>query len=177
MTTLETERMTLRPFTIDDVDDVLRLFSDPVAMQFSLTGVRDRVATAAWLELVIDRTQRDGHGFWAAILKETGAYVGHAGLLRQQVEGRDEVEIAYWFLRSHWNRGLATEAARACRNYGFGKLNRERLISLIVPGNVASRRVADKVGMNLEREAVWKNTLVCVYAMNREIRARTRSAR
>ena len=167
MTTLETERMTLRPFTMDDVDDVLRLFSDPVAMQFSLTGVRDRAATTAWLELVIARTRHDGHGFWAALLNETGTYVGHAGLLKQQVEGRDEVEIAYWFLRSHWNRGLATEAACACRDYGLGELDRDRLISLIIPENVASRRVAEKVGMRLEREAVWKNARVCVYAMTR----------
>ena len=175
MTIVETERMTLRPFTMDDVDNVLRLFSDPVAMKFSLTGVRDRAATAAWLELVIARTVHDGHGFWAAILDETGDYVGHAGLLKQQVEGRDEVEIAYWFLRSHWNRGLATEAACACRDYGFGELNRDRLVSLIIPENVASRRVAEKVGMRLEREAVWKQTRLCVYAANREIRARTRS--
>jgi len=167
MTILETERMTLRPFTMDDVDDLLRLFSDPVAMRFSLTGVRDRAATVEWLELVIARTRRDGHGFWAATLNESGEYLGHAGLLKQQVEGRDEVEIAYWFLRSHWNQGLAPEAACACRDYGLGELRRERLVSLIVPENVASRRVAEKVGMNLEREAVWKNTRVCVYAMTR----------
>jgi RimJ/RimL family protein N-acetyltransferase len=167
MSTFETDRMVLRPFTVDDADAVYGIFSDPVAMRFSITGVRDRAATAVWLARAISVFDEHGYGFWAAILKETGAYVGHAGLLPQEVEGRREVEIAYWFLQSHWNRGLATEAARACRDRGFRELDRRRLISLIVPENVASRRVAEKVGMILEREVVWKNTRMLMYARTR----------
>jgi RimJ/RimL family protein N-acetyltransferase len=167
MSTFETERMVLRPFTVDDADAVYGIFSDPVAMLFSITGVRDRAATAVWLARAIAIYDEHGYGFWAAILKETGAYVGHAGLLPQEVEGRREVEIAYWFLRSHWRRGLATEAACACRDRGFRELDRRRLISLIVPENVASRRAAQKVGMILERETVWKNTRMFVYARTR----------
>jgi RimJ/RimL family protein N-acetyltransferase len=167
MSTFETERMVLRPFVADDADVVHGIFSDPVAMRYSITGVRNHAATAAWLKRAIAVFDEHGYGFWAAILKETGAYVGHAGLLPQEVEGRREVEIAYWFLRSHWDRGLATEAARACRDYGFRELDRRRLISLIVPENVASRRVAEKVGMRLEREAVWKDTRMLVYALTR----------
>lgn len=176
MIELETERMLLRPLARDDVDGVHEVFRDPVAMRFSITGVRDRAGTAEWLKRATSIFERDGHGFWAARLKETGAYVGHAGLLLQQVDGRDEVEIAYWFRRSFWNRGLATEAACACRDHGFDVLGRERLISLIVPENVASRRVAEKVGMSLERETVWKNTRVCVYAMA-ALSVRRRTAR
>jgi RimJ/RimL family protein N-acetyltransferase len=167
MSTFETERMILRPFAAGDADAVYGLFSDPVAMRYSITGVRDRAATAAWLERVIAIHDAHGHGFWAAVLKETGAYVGHAGLLPQEVEGRREVEVAYWFLQSHWNRGLATEAACACRDYGFRELDRRRLISLIVPENVASQRVAEKVGMSLEREAIWKSTRMLVYSLTR----------
>ena len=167
MSTFETERMVFRPFVMDDADAVYGIFSDPVAMRYSITGVRDRAATEAYLARAITIHEEHGHGFWAAILKETGAYVGHAGLLPQEVEGRREVEIAYWFLRSHWNRGLATEAACACRDYGFRELDRRRLISLIVPENVASQRVAEKVGMRLEREAVWKGTRMLVYALTR----------
>lgn len=167
MSTLETERMVLRPLTAGDADAVYGIFSDPLAMRFSITGVRDRAETAAWLARAIAIHDEHGHGFWAAILKETGAYVGHAGLLPQEVEGRREVEIAYWFLRSHWNRGLATEAACACRDYGLHDLHRRRLISLIVRENAASRRVAEKVGMRLEREAIWKDTRMLVYALSR----------
>ena len=168
MTGLETERMILRPLTADDVDRVVPFFTDPVAMRFSLTGMRDREGIKLWLERALRRYDEDGHGFLAATLKQTGAYVGHAGLLTQEVEGQSEVEIAYSFLRSHWGRGLATEAACACRDYGFRQMGRDRLVSIIVPQNSASRRVAQKVGMHLEREAIWSNVRVLVYAMTRE---------
>jgi ribosomal-protein-alanine N-acetyltransferase len=85
----------------------------------------------------------------------------------QQVEGKDEVEIGYLFLRKFWDRGLATEAARAARDHGFNTLGYERLVSLIDPGNLASRRVAEKIGLTLEKE-IWKwNKEICVYALRK----------
>jgi RimJ/RimL family protein N-acetyltransferase len=68
------------------------------------------------------------------------------------VDGRDEVEIGYSFVRRHWNSGFATEAAIACRNFRFADLNLSHLVSLIDPANRASRRVAEKVGMSCEKE-------------------------
>jgi ribosomal-protein-alanine N-acetyltransferase len=75
------------------------------------------------------------------------------------------VEIGYLFLRKLWGQGLATEAARACRDYGFNQLGYRRLISLIGPANLASRRVAEKVGMTLEKEIIKWNMPICVYAI------------
>jgi ribosomal-protein-alanine N-acetyltransferase len=81
----------------------------------------------------------------------------------QEVEGSEEVEIGYLFLRRFWGRGLATEAARAVRDHGFA-LGYRRLVSIIDPQNLASRRVAEKAGLTLEKE-VWKsNKKVCVYS-------------
>jgi ribosomal-protein-alanine N-acetyltransferase len=162
---IETERLRLRPFALRDLDDVHALFTDPVVMRFSISGVRDRHASREWLESVIDKYREHGHGFLAAILKEEDRYVGHAGLLLQEVDGRREIEIAYWFLRRYWGRGLATEAACACRDYGLDVLGCRRLISLIDPENVASRRVAEKVGMIREKLTTWKDTQVCVYSL------------
>ena len=94
--------------------------------------------------------------------------MGQCGLICQpDVDGQAETEIAYLFLRTHWNRGLATEAAIACRDYGFETLKLEHLVSLIDPKNLPSRRVAEKVGMHVEKEVEierW-NKLVCVYGM------------
>ena len=95
------------------------------------------------------------HGFvlWAAIRKDTGHFAGQCGLaLQRNVDGRDEVEIGYLFLRELWNAGFATEAAIACRDFGFADLGLTHLVSLIDPANGASKRVAEKVGMSLEKE-------------------------
>jgi RimJ/RimL family protein N-acetyltransferase len=89
----------------------------------------------------------------------------------QEVEGRQEVEIGYLFLRKLWGQGLATEAARACRDYAVNRLGHTRLISLIDPGNLASRRVAEKVGMSREKEIVKWNKRLCVYTLAAEERS------
>jgi len=67
----------------------------------------------------------------------------------QEVDGVEEVEIGYHIRRDLWGQGLATEAAQACRDYGFSQLGFDKLISLINPANIASRRVAEKNGMRL----------------------------
>ena len=91
-------------------------------------------------------------GLWATLLKENGAFIGRCGLLPWEIEGRDEVEVAYLIDKRYWGQGLATEAARAIRNLAFEKLNLSRLICLIDPDNAASQRVAQKIGMSLEKK-------------------------
>jgi RimJ/RimL family protein N-acetyltransferase len=93
-----------------------------------------------------------GFGLWALVLKENGEVIGDCGLVVQQIEGVGEVEIGYHVRRDLWGQGFATEAAQACREYGFHQLGRDRLISLIHPANRASRRVAEKNGMTLTKE-------------------------
>jgi RimJ/RimL family protein N-acetyltransferase len=110
-----------------------------------------------------------GFGLWAAILKDSDEFAGQCGLVAQEVEGKDEVEIGYLFLRRFWGRGLATEAARACRDHGFDTLGYDRLVSLIDPGNLASRRVAEKVGMTLEKQTHKWGKNISVYAIDAPI--------
>lgn len=86
------------------------------------------------------------------------------------VEGREEVELGWHVKRSHWGRGIAPEAAAACRDHAFGALGLERLISLIRPENIPSRRVAEKIGMTVDGEVAygsmgWPHL---VYAIHRE---------
>lgn len=165
---LETNRLFLRQLTLDDVDHLMGIFSDPEAMQY-YPATKNCEEAIAWIQWNLDSYTRHGFGQWAAMLKDTDAFVGQCGLVMQRdVDGRDEVEIGYSFLRRYWNRGLATEAARACRDYGFGTLKLRRLVSLIDRGNVASVRVAEKVGLRWEREIARWGKRVSVYAIERE---------
>ena len=112
--------------------------------------------------------RRFGYGLWATILKEDESYIGRCGLINQTIEGRDDVEMGYLIKRELWNRGLTTEAAMAIRDHAFNELNISRLISIIHPLNIASQRVAEKVGMRLERMAPFKSWgQVMIYAVEK----------
>ena len=149
---IETDRLALRHLNLGDVDALLRIFSDPEAMRY-YPATKGRQEAIDWIEWNLKSYKDHGFGLWAAIRKDTGHFAGQCGLaLQRNVDGRDEVEIGYLFLRDVWNAGFATEAAIACRDFGFAKLGRDRLVSLIDPANGASKRVAEKVGMSLEKE-------------------------
>jgi RimJ/RimL family protein N-acetyltransferase len=102
------------------------------------------------------------------ILKSTSELIGDCGLVRQSVDGVDEIEIGYHVRRDLWGQGYASEAARACRDHGFSTLSAERLISLIRPENVSSRRVAEKNGMTIWKEVTRANLLHYVYAIRHD---------
>jgi len=143
---LETERLRLRLLTLADVDRVLSIFSDPVAMKH-FASTRDRAMTIASIERNLARYEADGYGFWACLRKDDGEYLGNCGLLKQEVNGRHYVEVGYHFLRKHWGRGYASEAAIACRDHAFIALGVDEVISLIVAANESSICVARRNGM------------------------------
>ena len=162
---LETERLALRRMDMSDVDNLLGIFSDPVAMRY-YPATKSRAEAEEWVRRTLGNYRAHGFGLWVADLKDTGEFAGQCGLTVQEVEGKKEIEIGYLFLRKFWGRGLATEAAKAARDHGFA-LGYRRLISIIDPQNLASRRVAEKTGLKLEKE-VWKwNKLVCIYSTSR----------
>jgi [ribosomal protein S5]-alanine N-acetyltransferase len=164
---LETDRMALRRMEMSDFDDLMGIFSDPVAMRY-YPGTKSRQEVEEWVRWTLESYRDHGFGLWVALLKDSGKFAGQCGLTVQEVEGKEEVEIGYLFLREFWGRGLATEAARAARDHGFHALGYERLVSLIDPGNLPSRRVAERVGLTLEKE-VWKwNKNICVYAISKD---------
>ncbi|WP_407691126.1 GNAT family N-acetyltransferase [Rubrobacter marinus] len=100
----------------------------------------------------------------------TGAFVGFAGLLRQEdrPEGEHETEVGWRLDRSFWGQGLATEGARASQRHGFEALELERIISITVPENAASRRVMEKAGLTFRGETSWRGYGVVWYAADRE---------
>ena len=165
--TLETARLILRPFREEDVDLLAKLMADPNFMRFSL-GVYDRQKTATFLEKVIGWERAGLPSQFALIERSERAFIGYCGFYHHPAEGIDDVEIGYRLDPAYWNRGLATEAARAVRDHGFRGLKLPRVISLVHPENIPSRRVAEKNGMTLEKEILFKGFPTLVFAMRRE---------
>ena len=166
MSILETERLRLREFVADDVDALFAVLSDAETMRYYPAPL-DRAGVAEWIERNRRRYADAGHGLWAMVLKSSSEVVGDCGLTRQTVDGVDEIEIGYHVRRDLWGRGYAPEAAGACRDYGFARLGADRLISLIRPENQSSRRVAEKIGLSLWKEVVWRDLPHCVYVIRR----------
>ena len=152
----ETDRLILRQFTPDDLDVLAALFADPEVMRFSL-GVKTREQVHELLDRAIRNYAPDGWGFglWAAVLKRTSDVTGYCGLSRfDDVDGQPEIEIGYRHFPAYWGQGIGTEAATAVRDVAFGKLGLTRLICMIEAENIASVRVAEKIGMTWEKEIV-----------------------
>lgn len=161
---VETERLTLRRYRLGDLDDLAPILGDAETMRF-YPAPKTREEARQWIERNLRRYEQDGFGLWAMVLKETGEFAGNCGLVAQVVDEREEVEIAWHVKRSLWGQGLATEAAMACRDHGFAVLGLERIISLIRPANVPSRRVAEKIGMSVETVTIWGGLPHFVYAL------------
>ena len=163
---LETARLTLREFVPEDADALAQVISDPETMRY-YPAPCSRIQVDEWIERNRQRYRNDGVGLWAMVLKSTGENIGDCGITRQQVDGESLYEIGYHLRRDHWGQGLATEAAIACREWGFAHLPVDRLISLIRLENEPSRRVAERNGMTIWKEITWRGFPHYVYSVPR----------
>ena len=148
----QTDRLTLRHFNPDDGAAMDRVYGDPEVMRFS-SGVRSPEWVRQRFKRIQDEYETRGYGLWAVEERETGEVIGYCGLSSlPDVNGVPEIEIGYRLARRHWGLGYATESALAVRDVAFDCLKLERLIALIDPLNVASIRVAEKLGMQYETD-------------------------
>ena len=150
---IESSRLILRCMKPEDVAPLSAVLSDPYTMRF-YPAPFDLGAVEAWVARSMARDAETGLALWSSVLKETGEVIGDCGFIVQEIDGEKELEIGYHTRKDLWGRGLATEAARACRDHAFERLGRGRVISLIRPENLPSQRVAIKNGMH-----VWKDTI------------------
>lgn len=163
---LETERLVLRPYRWDDLDDLHAMFSDPEHMRwypepFALEGTR------AWLERTFERYRNDGFGLWIVVERGSGRFLGTAGPTLQVVDGANDVEIGWHTVPGRKGEGIAPEAGAAARDWVFANLDVDHVISLVRPENVASCRVAEKLGMRVDREVDYKGLWHRVYWIDR----------
>ena len=167
MPEIGTERLLLRAWRESDLDPYARMCSDPEVMRY-LPAPLDRRQSEEQIAGFVRHWEERGFGLWTVEHRATGAFVGFVGLLR--VENWPEggaTEVGWRLERSFWGRGLATEGARASLRYGFEVLDLERIISITLPENAASRRVMEKAGMTLRGETRWKGREVVWYAAER----------
>jgi RimJ/RimL family protein N-acetyltransferase len=162
---LETKRLILRPMQATDINALHLIFTDPKVMASFGGELFSREQMLHWLQRNLEHQNRYGYGLFSVILKEHGKLIGDCGLERMDMEGIQMAELGYDFRSEYWNQGFATEAASAVRDYAFDILRLPELISLIRVGNLASKRVAEKVGMTLTEEITrygmqyWKYSL------------------
>jgi [ribosomal protein S5]-alanine N-acetyltransferase len=160
---VRTDRLILRELTLDDSDGMFEILGDPVAMEH-YPAPRTRAETEDWIRWARDSYQRTGFGLWAVERAADGAFLGDCGPMLQPVDGEPVPEIGYHIVRREWGRGYATEAAIACRDLVLGRLGFGRVVSIVAPENLASRRVAEKVHQTM-REFVWERSgrAMCLY--------------
>jgi ribosomal-protein-alanine N-acetyltransferase len=164
---IETERLLLREFVPEDLELLAPIFADAEMMRF-YPAPFTRERSAGWIAWAMALYAERGHGLWAMVRRDDNLFLGDCGLVPQQIEGAELLEIGYHVRRDQWGRGYAPEAAAACRDYAFGHLGVARVCSIVDPLNLASRRVAERVHTQL-RMFHWQrnNREMCLYFSER----------
>lgn len=167
-TILETARVILRTWTLADADDGFRLWSDPEVMRYVGTGQPNESVeqTRGWLGRMIAHQEQHGFCFWAVVEKESNRLIGSCGMAHR-LDGGPLMDFGYTLARSHWGRGLATEAAAAALRYAFEQLRLPELVASVDSRNIASRRVLEKIGFIYQRSEQLENGVDLWYAASR----------
>lgn len=144
---IRTERLILRTFCEADADAYAAINADAAVNEF-LPGPLSRDESDALLKRNVDHRETHGFGLFAIDLRETGAFIGLAGLKHPAFEApfMPAVEIGWRLGSAHWGRGYATEAARAALAHAVDILRLDPIVSFTVPANARSRRVMEKIG-------------------------------
>jgi RimJ/RimL family protein N-acetyltransferase len=144
---LETERTIMRSWWPDDLDAVAGWMGDSEVMRF-VGGVRGRAEAWRSMATFLGHWQLRGYGLWAVQRKSDGVLIGRVGLWNP--EGWPGIELGWTFARHAWGKGFATECAVAGRDWAWANLPElDRLVSIIDPENRPSRRVAERLGMEV----------------------------
>ena len=143
---INTERLTLSPFTLDDDVFILRLLNEPSFIEnIADRGVRTREDARAYLSSgPLASYAANGFGLWRVSLRANGTPIGMCGLIRRK--GLADVDLGYAFLPEYTGQGYAVEAARAALEYGLTELGFRRIIAIVSQTNARSARVLEKLG-------------------------------
>jgi RimJ/RimL family protein N-acetyltransferase len=162
MPEIETQRLRLRPMTLEDLDALARMWADAEVMRYLPTGEpRSVEETQIELSYMVNHWRVHGFGVWAVTLKETNAFLGYCGLQylheepggvsEEALRGGTDVEVVAGLARPYWSQGIAPEATRAALRYGFEVVGLSRVVAAIHPENEASRHILDQaMGMKFD---------------------------
>ena len=159
---LETERLLLRTFTMDDGALIYDLNLDPEVTRYTFDPIRNVEQAKKILEkTILPQYALYNHGRWAVHLKTDLEFIGWCGLKARPE--RNEIDLGYRFRKNFWGKGYATEAAYACLKYGFERLNLTRIIGRAIPENQNSLKVLEKCGMTYLGEEIVEGYLHKTY--------------
>lgn len=132
----------------DDIEGVFEMRRDADVMRYIREPVLSRKEAENWVNLISSRWAAEKIGFCSLIEKRSGKFAGWCGLWQLKENG--EIEVGYAIAKNFWSRGYASESAEAFLEYGFKKLNLEKIVAVARPENTASRRVMEKIGMQFD---------------------------
>lgn len=148
---LETDRLALRRFTLDDAAFAFELVNDPAWIQnvgdrnvHSLEDARGYLSRGA-----LAAYEKVGFGMWAVTLKGSGELIGMCGLIKR--EELEDVDIGFAFLPQFRGHGYALESAKAVLDYGRAKVGLKRIVAIVSPSNRPSIRILERLGLRFER--------------------------
>lgn len=147
---LETARLVLRELTSEDAEMCFSLNSDPEVIRYTGDTSFDSVLEAQRFLNNYDHYRKYGMGRWGVIRKEDTAFLGWCGL--KYSPDVDEYDIGFRFFKAYWNKGFATEAAKACVDLGFDKFKLNMIVGRAMKVNAPSIRVLTKIGLSY-----WKD--------------------
>lgn len=149
MIILETKRLLVKASSLENFDTAYQLLSDPDIMRYVGRGPRTHEETRTGLEKMIEHRKKHGFSFGDVYEKETGLYVGRAGMIYLELnDTQPEIEVGYMLHKQYWKKGYATELAKAFIQWGFNHFSLEKIVAVINPKNDASRRVLERCGMS-----------------------------
>jgi ribosomal-protein-alanine N-acetyltransferase len=166
---IETERLILREFLPMDDEGMFELDSNPEVHRFlGNKPVKDIEESRGYIENVRKQYAENGIGRWAVILKETNEFIGWSGikLIKDKINNHQNFyEIGYRFIQKHWGKGYATEAGLAFVKYAFNEMKADTLYAYADAGNVNSRRILEKLGMQYVNSFEYEGEEEVWYAM------------
>lgn len=170
MSRIETPRLYLRDICADDYDALCQILQD-IDVMYAWGHAFSDEEVVEWIDGNIMRYGRDGFSYWAVIEKSSQRLIGVTGLMAEQADGDDYVGVGYIYDKAYWGKGYAIEAASACVDYAFDVLHLDEVTAQIRPENIASRKVAEKLGMKIKKQFIKryknKDMLHLLYACTR----------
>ena len=161
-----TSRLRLRGFRAEDLAAHRAAVDDDPAVTWAHTRIPLSGSLRRWAER-LEHWESAGFGMWIVEVAATGAVIGHAGL--QHLDGTEEVELGYYLGRPAWGQGYATEAARACLDYGFERAALGRIVAVVRTENDASRKVLHKLGFRHERDGRFYAAEASLLSLDRPV--------
>lgn len=158
---LQTERLLLRPFIIEDAQDFYDLNADPEVTKYTGDGAFANIKAAENFIRNYHPYTTEGMGRWAVLSKSDGAYLGWCGL--RYVPELKEVDLGYRFFKKYWGQGYATESSQACLGYGFKILHLNKIVARAMEENIGSIRVMEKLGMRFVRAEIFEKHPAVLY--------------